>query len=150
MDGFREVVDVCQLCDIGYRGLDWTSEKKVTGGRFVRARLDRALASAEWCSLFPLAAVSHLTTVKSDHCPILLSLEPDERSNETRSKGKPFRYELMWETNDDLTPLIKQVWKNSEHCSSVKELYNKQIHLEGKLRPRVKTTLVQFTGNLES
>jgi hypothetical protein len=60
MDGFREVVDVCQLCDIGYRGLDWTSEKKVTGGRFVRARLDRALASAEWCSLFPLAAVSIL------------------------------------------------------------------------------------------
>lgn len=134
MDGFREAVDVCQLCDIGYMGLDWTFEKKVNGGRFVQVRLDRALASAEWCSLFPLAAVSHLTAVKSDHCPILLSLELDERSNGTRSKGKPFIYEIMWETNEDLIPLIQQEWKNSEHCYSVKDLNNKLIHLGGKLR----------------
>jgi hypothetical protein len=28
--GFRDVVDVCGLCDIGYRGVAWTFEKKVT------------------------------------------------------------------------------------------------------------------------
>jgi hypothetical protein len=35
MEGFREVVDVCQLCDVGYKGLDWTFEKKVAGGYFI-------------------------------------------------------------------------------------------------------------------
>jgi hypothetical protein len=35
MEGFREAVDVCGLCDIGYRGLDWTWEKKVSGGNYV-------------------------------------------------------------------------------------------------------------------
>ena len=54
LDGFREAVDVCQLCDIGYIGLDWTFEKKVAGGQFVRVQLDRVLASASWCSRFPL------------------------------------------------------------------------------------------------
>jgi hypothetical protein len=80
MEGFREVVDVCQLCDIGYKGLDWTFEKKVAGGHFVRVRLDRVFASASWCSCFPLASVHHLMAVKSDHCPILFSLEPNDRS----------------------------------------------------------------------
>ena len=70
MAGFREAVDVCQLCDLGYIGLDWTFEKKVTGGHFVRVRLDRVLASANWCARFPLAEVHHLMAVKSDHCPI--------------------------------------------------------------------------------
>ena len=26
---FREVVDACQLCDLGYIGLDWTFECKI-------------------------------------------------------------------------------------------------------------------------
>jgi hypothetical protein len=47
--------------------------------------------------------------VKSDHCPILLSLEPNERSEYVYAKGKPFRYELLWETNKGLDSLIKHV-----------------------------------------
>jgi hypothetical protein len=26
---FREVVDVCQLGDLGYKGLDWTFERRI-------------------------------------------------------------------------------------------------------------------------
>jgi len=32
--GFREMVDVCGLYDLGYEGKDWTFEKKVSGGSF--------------------------------------------------------------------------------------------------------------------
>jgi hypothetical protein len=109
MEGFREVVDVSQLCDIGYKGLDWTFEKKLAEGHFVRVWLDRVLACASWCSCFPLASVHHLMVVKSDHCPILLSLESNERSEYVYAKGKPFRYELMWETNKGLDSLIKHI-----------------------------------------
>jgi hypothetical protein len=55
MEGFRETIDVCGLCDLGYKGLSWTFEKRVAGGSFCRARLDRALASPSWCGRFPLA-----------------------------------------------------------------------------------------------
>jgi hypothetical protein len=34
--GFREMVDVCGLCDLGYEGRNWTYEKKVTGGSLCR------------------------------------------------------------------------------------------------------------------
>jgi hypothetical protein len=55
-------------------GLDWTFEKKDVGGHFVRVRLDRALASASWCSLFPQVAIGHLTAVKFDHSPYFCPL----------------------------------------------------------------------------
>lgn len=57
--GFREAVDVCGLSDLGYKGLDWTFEKRVTGGQYCRVRLDRALASTSWSNLFPFASVDH-------------------------------------------------------------------------------------------
>jgi hypothetical protein len=122
MEGFREAVNVCQLCGIGYMGLDWTFVKRVAGGYFVRVRLDRVLASASWCTCFPLAAVRHLMAVKFDHYQILLSLEPDERSVSVQGQGKPFRYELMWETNIGLSPIIQQVWKDEHHCKLVKNM----------------------------
>ena len=72
MVGFREMVDVCGLTDLGYVGRSWNSEKKVVWGSYSRTRLDRALASPEWSSRFPEAKLSHLTAAASDHCPILL------------------------------------------------------------------------------
>ena len=52
--GFREAVDICELADLGYSGLDWTFEKRVRGGDFCRVRLDRALASASCHTSFNL------------------------------------------------------------------------------------------------
>mgnify|MGYP001010734247 FL=1 len=60
IEAFREAVDVCGLAGLGYRGLDWTWEKKVAGGDYCRVRLDRALATACWSGLFPFATVEHL------------------------------------------------------------------------------------------
>lgn len=134
MEGFREAVDVYQLCDIGYMRLDWTFEKRVAGGYFVWVRLDRVLASASWCTCFPLAAVRHRMAVKSNHCLIPLSLEPDEKSVPVHGQGKPFRYELMWETNIGLSPIIHQVWKDGHHCNSVKNMKDKLCHLGEELK----------------
>ena len=61
--GFREAVDVCELADFGYKGLDWTWEKRVRGGEFCRVRLDRALATPSWSALFPFAFLEHLTAL---------------------------------------------------------------------------------------
>ena len=133
MRGFREAVDICGLCDIGYIGLDWTFEKKVAGGHFCRVRLDRALASPSWCQRFPFASVRHLTAATSDHSPIMLRTERNsaERSHEQRSKS--FRYEIMWESHPDLIPLVEQVWKNQGDSSSLADVQCKLSVLSREL-----------------
>ena len=83
---------------------------------------------------FPLAAVRHLTVVNSDHCLILLSLEPHNKSDAVRRKEEPLRYEMMWETSEGLVPLIQQEWKNYQDCNSVQGMNHKLIHLQQKLR----------------
>lgn len=35
IEGFRDMVDICGLCDLGYEGRSWTYEKKVAGEHFV-------------------------------------------------------------------------------------------------------------------
>jgi hypothetical protein len=37
---FWECVDVCELVDLGYQGLDWTFERRVQGGEHCRVELD--------------------------------------------------------------------------------------------------------------
>jgi hypothetical protein len=134
MEGFRDAVDVCGFCDIGYIGLDWTWERKLANNEYVRVRLDRALATVEGCSMFPMASLRHLIAVKSDHCPLLLSTERENQWQGDTSKGRPFRYEVMWETNKGLIPLISQVWKNDMHCNNLHELERKLTRLTSTLQ----------------
>ena len=111
--GFREMVDVCGLCDLGYEGRSWTYEKKVAGGSYCRVRLDRALATPDWNALFPLASVLHRVAAASDHGPILLQWrqEPEDR----RSKGKKiFHYEIMWESHEEFSPWLSNVWQGDK------------------------------------
>ena len=112
----------------------------MAGGYFVRVRLDKALASTNWCARFPFVAVRHLMAVKSDHCPILLSFEPEERGKVIQGTGKPFRYELMWETNKGMSSLIQQIWKDGRHCNSVKDIKDKLCHLGEELKSWGQTT----------
>lgn len=102
IQAFREVLNVCMLLDLGYKGNFWTFEKKVTGGSYTRCRLDRALANASWLAKFPLAAVTHLTGVTSDHVPLLLELDASTHERVQR----PFRYELMWESHKNFHDTI--------------------------------------------
>ena len=80
IEGFREMVDVCGLSDLGFEGRSWTFEKKVAGGSYCRVSMDRGLATADWCSRFPCAKVKHLAAAASDHGPILLEWRPEVHS----------------------------------------------------------------------
>ncbi|XP_073358082.1 uncharacterized protein [Aegilops tauschii subsp. strangulata] len=122
--GFQEAVDVCGLLDLGYKGLDWTFEKRVTGGQYCRVRLDRALATSSWSSLFPFASVEHLTAAKSDHSPILL-LNDLEVGNRRMNINKPFRYECAWETDSRFAATVEAAWNEDGPAGSVSKLANK-------------------------
>jgi len=118
--GFREMVDVCGLYDLGYEGRSWTFEKRVAGGSYCQVRLDRALATPEWNSRFPDAVVHHLTAAASDHSPILMKWRPDRRR---KARGKKmFRYEIMWESHNDFAPWMINTWQEGGKASTLQEL----------------------------
>jgi len=130
--GFREMVDVCGLYDLGYEGRSWTYERRVAGGSYCRVRLDRALATPEWSTRFPDAMVLHMTAAASDHGPILLKWKPAR--SRPKPKGKrPFRYELMWETHTDFVPWLTRTWQEEGKAQTLHELLQKLSSVTGKI-----------------
>lgn len=132
IQGFRDAVDTCGLVDLGFKGRFWTFEKKVAGGTFTRVRLDRALGSTEWCSLFPSTGLTHITAATSDHGPIHLELN---REIELKQGGsKIFRYEVAWETHENLKETILSSWSASDSGDRVEGLKQKLQHLSNSLQ----------------
>ncbi|CAN6305188.1 unnamed protein product [Urochloa humidicola] len=131
--GFREMVDVCGLYDLGFEGHNWTFEKKVVEGSYCRVRLDRALATTDWCMRFPMARVFHLTAAASDHDPIMLRWQ-QVSGRKGRKKRKMFRYEMMWEAHDEFFPMLAKTWLDVGKARAAKELHEKLVSVSGSLR----------------
>ncbi|KAA3471230.1 reverse transcriptase [Gossypium australe] len=79
---FGDFVDKAELHDLGFRGPPFTWH----------GRLDRALGNEAWVQLFPNILVTDLSKFKSDHRPLLLSLNPEA----ILPKGMPFRFSAGW------------------------------------------------------
>lgn len=80
------------MIDMGFVGprFTWTNKRNVNA--LVQERIDRFFANLKWYAVYPDARVTHLTRCKSDHCSILLELNP--------SFGvflpRPFKFHSVW------------------------------------------------------
>jgi exonuclease III len=72
INAFCSYVKHCGLFDLGFNGPSYTWSNKRFSSAPTYERLDRCLANAEWCRLFPTSSVLHLPMMYSDHAPILL------------------------------------------------------------------------------
>jgi len=104
MEAFRDVLDVCDMHDLGFSGRPWTYDNMQSGRRNVRVRLDRAVASSSWLNMFENAAVDHLASLCSDHCPILLRTSPTVHAS---VGAKILRYEIMWKREESLVETVE-------------------------------------------
>jgi endonuclease/exonuclease/phosphatase family metal-dependent hydrolase len=75
MANFREALYFYDLHDIGFLGSPCTFDNKQKGDRNVRVRLDRAVATPSWSTFFLQFRLRHLSSSRSDHCPLLLEAE---------------------------------------------------------------------------
>ncbi|KAL9680101.1 hypothetical protein QQ045_017978 [Rhodiola kirilowii] len=82
---------MCGLMDLGYKGSKFTYSNKRQGRDETQCRLDRVVGDNLWIDRFPNTIIQHLISHRSDHCPLLLSLDRINRAQE-----KPFRFESMW------------------------------------------------------
>jgi hypothetical protein len=102
MESFHEAVQKCNLGDLGFKGQKFTWSNKREKGVFVKERLDRGLASPDWCALFPNAGIEVDVSFCSDHH--LLWLRMDQY---THRPQKILRFEACWNVAKDCEDLIR-------------------------------------------
>ncbi|KAL9670598.1 hypothetical protein QQ045_008151 [Rhodiola kirilowii] len=108
MRSFREVVQDCDLVDLGYSGTTYTFSNRRAGQFETRARLDRVFANSRWKDLFNRYEVKHLVTTVSDHFALFV----DFQKRKLCVKEKLFRFEPMWLRHKGFSDLVRNSWGN--------------------------------------
>jgi hypothetical protein len=119
MQSFRDVLQTCDLHALGFSGVPYTYDNRREGRNNIRVRLDRALADNDWREMFGNARVSHLTSTRSDHCPISVCFSPEDcRPFHT----KCLHYEICWEREPSLQEVITDAWSEGVSKSDLGEI----------------------------
>ncbi|GKU94254.1 hypothetical protein SLEP1_g7776 [Rubroshorea leprosula] len=106
---YTDCMSFCNLMDLGFNGPKFTWVNKRSANQLIRERLDRAWGNPSWRVKFPEATVFHLPRLSSDHCPILLSLQPSIPT----IGDKPFRIEKFWLDHESFKDLVASEWTHS-------------------------------------
>jgi hypothetical protein len=76
----------------------------------VKARIDRALANAQFLNLYQAMNVKHISCVESDHCFVVAEPRSSEQSKWQR-KQRSFRYENVWQCHAQYDQLVLDLWR---------------------------------------
>ncbi|GMI75496.1 hypothetical protein like AT4G29090 [Hibiscus trionum] len=112
MAGFRDVLEDCNLSDLGFNGVWYTWERGRLAENNVRERLDRAVANPRWWDLHENYSVSHLSHTISDHFPILVDTV-GQTMQRPMARGEVFRFDANWVLEDEAAQIIKNCWESS-------------------------------------
>ncbi|XP_075670157.1 uncharacterized protein LOC142639915 [Castanea sativa] len=110
MDRFRTVIHHCRFLYLGYIGshVTWSRNHPIEGR--IHIRLDLALATTGWCSLFPGTTVHHIPMSTSDHS--LLSIRFRPPIARPRPSGRLFRFEAMWLRDPRCAEVVQDAWQD--------------------------------------
>lgn len=108
--GFGNWIGSSHLVDLGFFGADFTWCKKNEHGKVIWERLDGGLCSITWRHKFPEAFIRHLPRVKSDHCPLIISLDSVQC---LRPEFKLFRFQAMWMLHNGFKDFLSEIWNKS-------------------------------------
>ena len=120
---FRDVLEGCNLYDLGFSGPKFTWRNGQEGQRHVQERLDRFVADEEWRRNFEKARVDHLGFWGSDHRALLLRLKPHQDIMGRRFKRKiAFRFEPWWMKEEECVEVICNAWQSFCFDGSVQSI----------------------------
>jgi len=112
MDRFRDVLEECQLHDLGFEGDIFTWRNHSHNAKdYIRERLDRAVANDLWRGHFPSARVIHGDPRHSDHRPLIMVTDRPPDVHAVWSMGKPFRFEASWLAEEKCAEVVADSWK---------------------------------------
>lgn len=103
-----EMVDDCQLVDLGFSGPKFTWTNNRVGSARIRERLDRAFCNQSWRQRFLNHGIRHLPRIGSDHHPILITPAPVSVPS---LRHTSFKMLDMWYRHPTFESLIQQIWQ---------------------------------------
>lgn len=106
---FQEFIQLNTLRDLSFKGPQFTWRI-----RSIFERLDRAIENLEWFRLFASTVVYHLSHLKLDHRPILISKKPSMMSRLIR----PFNFLASWASHPSFSQLARESWKHGTDVST--------------------------------
>ncbi|XP_023878479.1 uncharacterized protein LOC111990942 [Quercus suber] len=111
MEIFVDAINHCGLREVDYVGprFTWIYQRK--DGEQIRERLDRAFATQEWMDLFPTTKLHHLSSLASDHSPLSLHLEYQQKKMKVR---RMFKFEYMRLKDRRCEEIVKTEWEEEE------------------------------------
>jgi hypothetical protein len=142
MRTFNAYVKQCGFFDLGFSGPAYTWTNKRFSSKPVFERLDRCLANAEWCAIFPNTNVFNLPIMLSDHAPILVSTK-----SQVRRPKLNFKFENWWTMENDFHCTAKSAWLSSAN----KPFHARTSNLAGTLKRwcKKKRPISQQLDNIE-
>ncbi|KAK5776858.1 hypothetical protein PVK06_044823 [Gossypium arboreum] len=106
MEVFRNALEDCRLMDIGYSRKWFTWERENLPETNIRERLDRGVANENWMSMFPEVTIQHLVHSTSDYCPLLITINKDDKWSQ-----KNFKFEAWWVLEESFEAEVKFLWE---------------------------------------
>ena len=120
---FKECLDRCNMMDIGFAGphFTWTNRREVQS--LIQKRIDRYFANPSWCVIYLDARVTHLTRCHSDHCPVLLEMQPRAQYGKIR----PFRFQTNWLLDPSFFPIVHQAWERNSRLLDAIHIFTQEV-----------------------
>lgn len=148
MDRFKGALEECELMDLGFTGDPFTwRNNNHRSERYIRERLDRAVANAERRAHFCDVRVKNGNHYHSDHRPVVITVG-EEVVGERVWGGQQFCFEAEWVKEEQCAPIMENAWKCciEGRAGSVKEAVGvvaKELHdwsrnILGDLEKRIK------------
>jgi len=130
MQKFRLALEDCDLHDLGFIGdpFTWRNNHNLAA-RFIKERLDRAVANSAWRCLFPLAKVTNGDPRHLDHRPIIIDVgSRDSRERSAQGEILP-RFEAKWLEEDDCEARVIDAWERAmgEGSANIVEMQRKML-----------------------
>ncbi|XP_074356448.1 uncharacterized protein LOC141696167 [Apium graveolens] len=141
IQGFKEVLEDCNLVDMELLGYPYTWERGHGTDDWVEIQLDRAVASTSFLQQFQEAKLTNMEVTTSDHCPLLLEPVVMIKSG---TFTKRFRFENAWLREPMCKSIVEDIWNNSTGkswqekiiaCSNNLAVWGKEI--TGSFRDRI-------------
>ncbi|XP_019161429.1 PREDICTED: uncharacterized protein LOC109158065 [Ipomoea nil] len=94
------------------RGHQFTWEKSRGKSNRLEERLDKVLATAEWCGLNGQAGVENILTRKSDHSILFLSIDAIRVHERRGPRG--FKFEMAWLQDTGCRDVVESAWQSGK------------------------------------
>lgn len=107
MSNFKETIDDCNLCNLGYLRDPFTLSNKHEGSSYTKERLDQAVANQRWKMVYDDMKVETLVVRYSNHKPLLASC--GQLGAGLKKGGRLFIYDAYWDLENTCNSEVDQL-----------------------------------------